>query len=49
MIQFLLLTGHVAVEVFASEETGSWTSADDDVVREAVDLHEKLISALAAP
>jgi len=48
-IQFLQLTGHIAVEVFASEETGPWTSADDDVVREAVDLHAKLIFELSAP
>ena len=48
-IQFLQLTGHVAIEVGASEEHGPWTTADDDVVREAVELHAKLIFELAAP
>ena len=48
-IQFLQLTGHVAVEVGTSEAHGPWTSADDDVVREAVELHAKLVFELAAP
>ncbi|MEM9177993.1 MAG: DUF4388 domain-containing protein [Myxococcota bacterium] len=48
-IQFLQLTGHVAIEVGVSAEQGPWTSADDDVVREAVELHAKLVFELAAP
>jgi hypothetical protein len=47
-LHFLQLTGHVVVE----QETvaaGDFTTADDDVVREAVTLHAKLIFELAAP
>jgi len=45
-IQFLQLTGHVVVEL---ENDGDFTTADDDVVREALEIHLKLISELSAP
>lgn len=48
-IQLLQRTGHVAVEIGSPATEGNWTSADDDVVREAVELHAKLIFELAAP
>ena len=48
-IQFLQLTGHVVVAQDAAGASADFTTADDDVVREAVTLHHKLICDLAAP
>ena len=49
-LQFLQLTGHVKVEQAGEDsETGDFTTADDDVVRESVSLHAKLIFELSAP
>ena len=47
-LHFLQLTGHVVVEQGAADH-GEFSTADDDVVREAVTLHAKLIFELAAP
>lgn len=48
-IQVLQRTGHVAIEGGSSVERGPWSPADDEVVREAVELHAKLIFELTAP
>lgn len=48
-IHFLQLTGHVRVEQHDSGDAAAHTAADDDVVREAVTLHAKLVFELAAP
>jgi hypothetical protein len=47
-LHFLQLTGHVVIEQDEAR-SGEFTAADDDVVREAVTLHTKLIFELAAP
>lgn len=49
-LQFLMLTGHVALEREEPlPEADGFNAADDDVVREAVELHAKLIFELVAP
>jgi len=48
VIQFLQLTGSVMVDQGVAAD-GEFDAADDDVVREAVTLHVKLIDELAAP
>ncbi|MEE8164357.1 MAG: DUF4388 domain-containing protein [Myxococcota bacterium] len=48
-IQFLLLTGHVAIEKEDPGASSDFATADDDVVREAVMLNLKLIFELCAP
>jgi hypothetical protein len=47
-LHFLQLTGHVVIEQEGAG-SGEFNAADDDVVREAVTLHTKLIFELAAP
>jgi len=47
-LQFLQLTGHVTIDQAGANED-DFDAADDDVVREAVTLHAKLIDELAAP
>ena len=47
-LQFLQLTGHVIVDQ-DSRSQADYTTADDDVVREAVVMHLKLIFELSAP
>jgi len=48
-LQFLQLTGHIEVEQPGSVTSPGFTNPDDDVVREAVTLHAKLIFELIAP
>ena len=48
-LQFLLLTGHVALDKQDDEEMPVSAAADDDVVREAVALHGRLIFELSTP
>jgi len=48
-LQFLSLTGHAKIRLGESDVGASYTSADDDVVREAVGLHGKLVLELSAP
>jgi hypothetical protein len=48
-LHFLQLTGHVRIEQEISSEGQDFTTADDDVVREAVTLYSNLISELCAP
>jgi hypothetical protein len=48
-LHFLQLTGHVRIEQEISSEGQDFTTADDDVVREAVALYSNLISELCAP
>jgi Domain of unknown function (DUF4388) len=48
-LQFLQLTGHVVVDHDSDNARADYTTADDDVVREAVTLHLKLIFELSAP
>ncbi|MAG34417.1 MAG: hypothetical protein CL908_26380 [Deltaproteobacteria bacterium] len=48
-LQFLQLTGQVVVERETPLASGGFTTADDDVVREAIGLHSKLVFELAAP
>ena len=49
-LQFLILTGHVTIDkARRAEEGAAFTTADDDVVREAVMLHSSLIFELSAP
>jgi hypothetical protein len=49
MLQFLQLTGHVVVDQDSQGDCDDYTTADDDVVREAVIMHLKLIFELSAP
>ncbi|MEZ4278174.1 MAG: DUF4388 domain-containing protein [Myxococcota bacterium] len=48
-LQFLLLTAQVQIDSAASGAGDDFATADDDVVREAVSLHCKLIFELTAP
>lgn len=48
-LNFLQLTGHVVIDHDAMPGAPDYTTADDDVVREAVTLHLKLIFELTAP
>ncbi len=48
-LQFLQLTGHVVIEHQSPNGQPDYTTADDDVVREAVGMHLKLIFELSAP
>ena len=48
-LQFLLLTGHVALDKDEGDDAPGFATADDDVVREAVSLHGRLILELSAP
>jgi hypothetical protein len=48
-LQFLQLTGHVVIDHDAHIGQGPYNTADDDVVREAVMMHMKLIFELSAP
>lgn len=48
-LQFLQLTGHVVVDLNGNDERVDFVTADDDVVREVVLLHLKLIFELTAP
>jgi len=48
-LQFLQLTGHVEIDEQDAAQAPGFTTADDDVVREAVALHAKLIFELIAP
>lgn len=48
-LQYLALTGHVLVEKAEESVAGEFTTADDDVVREAVTLQAGLVFELAAP
>lgn len=48
-LQFLSLTGHAKIRLGDAPAGGAYTSADDDVVREAVGLHATLILELSAP
>lgn len=46
---FLHLTGRIKIEQDASEGTADYSTADDDVVREAVALYGKILFDLCAP
>jgi hypothetical protein len=48
-LHLLQLMGHVLIEQEDASEGHDFTTADDDVVREAVTLYSKLISELCAP
>jgi len=48
-LHFLQLTGHVRIEQESASDGEDFTTADDDVVREAVTLYSNLISELCAP
>jgi hypothetical protein len=48
-LHFLECTGRIEIEQEESEAVLVFSTADDDVVREAVALHGKLISELSAP
>jgi hypothetical protein len=48
-LHFLQLTGHVEIDHDGSVAALGFNTADDDVVREAVGLHAKLIFELTAP
>lgn len=48
-LHFLQLTGHIRIDEQAPDCVHGFTSADDDVVREAVTLYAKLIFELIAP
>ena len=48
-LQFLTLTGHAEIRFEDASKGARFSSADDDVVREAVDLHSRLIFELSAP
>lgn len=47
---FLQLTGHIVIDKVGDPMPGAgYTTADDDVVREAVDLYSRLVFELSAP
>ncbi len=48
-VQFLQLTGHLEIIQAGSDKLSTYTSAEDEVVREVVALHAKLIFELIAP
>jgi len=48
-LHLLELTGHVEIQQVDTASVPDFNSADDDVVREAVAIHAKLIAELTAP